>query len=404
MPEFFNVNPFAEAMLYYGGIANDASAEKRAAGLMKLQPDNKEKLGKILKPVIRLEAYLNSSLNADSKLVDKYFKVFSGSKTKFPFGFCLAAMMVLYPLMEHIEYSPDEFCTYLRSCSMKDYTFSFVFSLANSCETVMPDEIGPKEVLKRLEKSNLDTNDKWRLLQAAYDYPTHIEELLSIITPAVKLIKSRRSLYDPLIEEFYEFYSDEDVEKELSSDFNKELKFAGLVMAAPSLFGFEGSISIFPNKFTPASDRNDSENNENGIDNENSINNENSKNNGNGEKTSDTEKQEMLPPAAARMFIGIARHLISRSPHNEIVGLSKKIQTLSDVTRLEILFYLCSHREYGRMLCKKFGIQHSTLSYHITKLLSGGFITAETSGTQTFYTADKEGIQRFIETFAKKVK
>lgn len=381
MLKLFGVNPFAEAMLYYGGIANDSCVRKRLAKITKLQPEHKDELEKMLEPVIQLEDYLNSNLETDNALVSKYFEVFANAKTRFPFGFCLAAMMVFYPLMEHIEYSLDDMCAYLRQCSFNDRTYSFLLSLVDSYETVMPEQIKTNEVLKRLENSNLSSEDKWRILQAAYDYQTHIEELLSLIIPAAKLIESRKSLYSPLTEEFGRLYTDENVKRYLSSDFNKELEFADTVIILPSLFGFDTNIKIFPNKFTMSFESNDSP-----------------------ESPQDNAAEDSLPPTVAHMLTGICRHMISRLPHNEVVTLSKKLQTLSDPTRLEILIYLCSHKEYGRMLCKKFGLQHSTLSYHITKLLASGFITAEISGTQTFYTADKEGIQRMVDALAEKMK
>ena len=374
MPKLFNVNPFAEAMLYYEGITNDSRMEKRLANLIELQPAQKEKFEKMLGPIVELERYLDSHLDVDRKLVLKYFRMFDSGKSKFPFGFCLGVMMVFYPLMEHVDWSADEINAYLLDSNFDKTTYTFFMNLADSYETFMPNKIKAKDVLKQLKDSSLDSKDKWEILEAAYDYPTHIMELLSIITPAAKLIESRKDLYDPLIEQFNDLYSGDNAQRLLTPHCNNEFKFNDIVMISPSLFGFDRCIKIFPNKLIQAI-----------------------------EVYPQAIEENPILQTSVLMLVGIAHHLIIESPYNDAVEFSKKFQTLSDPIRLQILFYLCSHKEYGRMLCRKFGLQHSTLSYHITKLLDSGFITAEISGTQTFYSADKENIINMIDSFLAKI-
>ena len=276
-------------------------------------------------------------------------------------------------MMEHIEQSADSICEYLLNCNFNETTYSFLMSLADCGEAPIPNRVQAKEVLRQLKNSSLDSEDKWKILEAAYDYPTHIKELLSIVMPAAKLIESRQDLYSAANERFIKLFSDDTPEISALSDSVKKFGLADAAIVVPSLFCFETTIKIFPNKLTSSF-----------------------------KKCRNKKPQDTPVPTVIFILAGIAQHLMAPSHEIEIAELCRKFQTLSDSIRLEILFYLCSHKEYGRMLCKKFGLQHSILSYHITKLLDAGFITAEVSGTQTFYTAVKENIVGIFDILLSK--
>lgn len=377
MIKLFNANPFAEAMLYYSQRMNNGQSEKRLVEIIKPYSEHKEKLEKIIKLSVSLKEKLDRQLKVDNRLIDKYFKKFDNLNSKLPFGFCLASIMVFYPLMDRFELSVDEMCKYLSECDMKERMFSFCFGLMDKCESLYDDESGVEEFSRRLEKLQLPLEYKWKIQSAAFNYRVHIDELLSLIEPAAKLIEAAKTEYEDIINEFFECYSKNNAQTLLESYFEIKFKPFDIIKAAPMIFGFDKIFGAF------------------------SLNNTS---NPNSENNIAEDRSAADPLSTGRLLIGVARHLISRSAHDEISVMSEKMKALSDPTRLEILFYLCSHREYGQELCAKFGLVRSALSYHVTKLQSVGFVTAEVVGGQTYYTADKEGIRRMSEAFAARIK
>ncbi len=60
-------------------------------------------------------------------------------------------------------------------------------------------------------------------------------------------------------------------------------------------------------------------------------------------------------------------------------------------------------RTLRQELCDKFGLQHPALSYHVSKLLSAGFVTTELAGEKTYYSADRSVIDGFISNFTQQM-
>lgn len=375
MIKIFSVNTFAEAMLYYWGKANNRSAEKRLAELIKQSPEHKEVFEKTVRPVIDIEKKLNSALGADKELVNKYFKIFDGFQPATPFRLYLASIISFCVLINSLDASADEICDSLRNCSMDERLTYFCYALNELGEPFYfhyEDKI--RELSHRLENSQFSYEVKWRIQNAAFDYRTHINELLSLIVPAVKIIEAEKDRINEYEAEFLKLYSGSGAWSVLESCFDSAMEPADIIKIVPMLFGFDNRAAVFTSRF-PVSDTPDTI--------------------GNNETTG---------VYSCRMLLGIVRHLVSKSSKEETSLLCEKLKALADNTRLEILFYLCSHRVYGQELCNKFNLHHSTISHHITKLLTAGFVTAEPVGTQTYYTADKEGIQKLVDAFAEKIK
>lgn len=371
MIQLFNVNPFAEAMLYYFGRANNKKLKKNLADVIRRSPTQKDALERLSESAIALERRLDSELNVDNELVNKFFKAFDSdelSTISIPFDFCLASVMMQNVLMNNIEYSTEEICRRLKECSFESRMYSFCFGIADRNEAVYLDKSGASEFAHRLERLPLE--DKWKIQSAALNYIEHIDELLSLIIPAAEIIKNSENEYRNIIDEFKMMYSSDNAQSLLMSSFKLKSEPADTIKIAPMILGFDriaGTKRVI-NDIT--ADRSDAS----------------------------------APSSVLMAFIGIARHIISRSPQDEILVLSEGMKALSDSTRLEILFYLCSHTAYGQELCAKFGLVRSALSYHITKLMDAGFVIGELTGSKTFYTADKAGIRRMLEAFEKKIK
>lgn len=372
MTELCSINPFAEAMYYYFGKANGESFRKRLAETLKQYPEHKTQLEKMLNPIVELEKMLNSQLDADDELVFKYFGKFAGRiGNQQAFG-CLAFVMIFDIVMRHYDLTTEELCKYLQECTAEERLYSFSVSLVRSTEFVATSESRTETFVRHVEDAQIALKDKLLIMEAAFTYEKHIAELLSVLMPAVKLIEAAQKEYGAAIEIFSKQYSGDSIETFLSS-LLYTLKLPSIESARiiPMLFCFDDKIGIVESFVHDALPEGS-----------------------NGDYSS----------CEITYFLGIAVPRISKTPQTETAALCEKLKTLSDNTRLDILFYLCSHRAYGQELCNQFNIQRSTVSYHISKLLDAGFVNAEISGVKTYYTADKVGIQKMIDVFAEKIK
>ena len=373
MIQLLNINPFAEAMLYYLRKANGERADKRITEIIRQLPTQKEAIEKASEPAVLLEKLLDLKLNCSNELINKYFKKFDNDNhtiMNVSCDFCLAFIMLYNPLMNHLEYSADEICTYLRECSLEERMYAFCFGITSKYEAVYYNKSGVEEFSRLLDKLSLSIEDKWKIQSAAFNYNVHLKELLSLVMPAVDIINGAKDIYNPVVEDFKALYSGSDAESILISRFKHKPADVDMIKVAPMIFGFDRLFAI--------KCANDDVN-------ENSSNNSSSS-------------------SVIRTFMGVAKHITSQSPKDEILVLSDGMKALSDNTRLEILFYLCSHKAYGQELCAKFGIVRSALSYHITKLMDAGFVTGELTGSKTYYKADKAGIRRTLDVILEKIK
>ncbi len=366
MIKLFNINPVAEAMIYYSRRANGEKTEKRAIELIKRYPQHETDIEALVRPTIELEKKLDSELYADNELLDKYFKRLGNGRDRDLFGFNLCSVLTYFPILDHLEYSPDELFNYLRECSGPERMYNLCFGLADGCETLFRSESGMEGLSQRIGKLQIPFESKWKLADAVLSYERHIIELSSILLPAAEIILAVHERYDRLVADFHSRYSEKNGTLLEERWLGNILDSVDIMKIAPTIFGFDGRCAV-----TESDD-------------------------GSGPEEGDPPADS---PFMGRMYLGICQHILSGGPQGAFAKLSEKMKTLSDSTRLEILFYLCSHTAYGQELCDKFGLQRPALSYHVSKLLSAGFVTAELAGGKTYYSADRSAIHSFIKSF-----
>ncbi len=370
MIKLFNINPVAEAMIYYSRRANGEKTDKRALELIKRFPQHKADIEALILPAVELEKTLDSKIFADNDLLDKYFKRLGNRRDQELFSFNLCSVLTYFPIVDHLEYSPDKFFNYLRECSVPERMYNLCFGLTSVCETLFHSESGIEEFSRRIEKLQIPFESKWKLANAALSYERHITELSSLLLPTAEIIMAEHEKYDLIVTDFYSRYSGKEGETLIEKRFGNILGSIDIIKIAPTVFGFDGRCAI-----TESDDGSGSED---------------------GDPPADS-------PFMGRMYLGICRHILSGEPQGAFAELSEKMKTLSDSTRLEILFYLCSHTAYGQELCDEFGLQRPALSYHVSKLLSAGFVTAELAGGKTYYSADRSAIDSFINNVSERM-
>lgn len=75
--------------------------------------------------------------------------------------------------------------------------------------------------------------------------------------------------------------------------------------------------------------------------------------------------------------------------------LSSVFKILADETRLEMLHCVGNKPMYGLEIAEKFSVSAPTVSYHMNKLISGGFVKSYYENGKNYYKADAEGIFAF---------
>ena len=378
MLEILNINPFAEAMFYYWGKANGEDTNKNLIKLTRQFPSYKDALEKAAAPALALEKILDSKLRSDDALVEKFFKKIeadNGKTLSSLVGFCLASVMTNHLITSHPEFSPEELRSSLRAKKGKELIMSFCSNISTQYETTVKKEINEAELSKRLKALPVDAETKYLILDVIFNYKANLNDLLSLIMPAAKIIKGAKNVYQSAVEDFKELYSGDDAQARFESEFTSfpKLPVVESTKVAPTLFGLTTAFGRY------------------NVDMDG--------------KNKDAGEDIKYTSSTISAYIGVAKHIVgTHSQQDEITRLSESMKTLSDRKRLEMLFYLCSNRAYGQELCNEFELKQPTLSYHIQKLLDSDFVTVEFSGNKTYYTADKEGIRRMINAFMEKIK
>ena len=386
MIQICGLNPFAEAMLYFLGKANNNGVKKRFDEAVSMYPEYKKELETVAKSAKAIEKQLDKELSYDETAVKKFFANFQGAEVYSPFGFCLASVVLQLQVMANLNQPLDITVKHLRECPHDQIIYSFCVTIADKNELIPDDSSLNDEFLFYLEKLPISAEDKLKIISAAFAYNKTLEELLSIILPAARIIEKSHEKYDEVIKNFTEKYSCDKVRSLVNSNFVDKLPYFENMEVVPSLLGFDSRFAVF---YAEELDKFYNLQTENEI------------------------SSDKIKPAAAGanvdhpfacIFVGVLRHLIGHASQNDIPAICDKIKALSDTTRLEMLFYLCSHKPYAQELGEKFGLSHSAVSYHITKLSAAGFVTAEISGGKTYYEADTESIQRMLDYFGAKIR
>ena len=370
-------------MVYFLGRANNNGVKKRINEAIQQYPEYKKEFEAVAKPAKALERQLDKELSVDEALVKKFFRYFDGTEVYPPYGFCLALIMLESQIMKNLNQPLDVLVKRLRECPEDKVIYSFCFAIADKNEVVSDEYCIKEKFLIYLDKLQISAEDKLQIMTAAFAYNKYLDELLSVMLPAAQIIEAAHEKYDKVINGFISQYSGDNVLDLISSCFADKLLHFENMIVVPSLLGFDSHYALYAF--------------------------DDSRNLYDYHTSNEIPSGEIKPAAGADggfvyILIGVLKHLIVTPAKNDTHLICDKIKAISDTTRLDMLFYLCSHKPYAQELGEKFGMSHSAVSYHITKLLAAGFVTGELSGGRIYYEADTENIQRMLDDFGSRIK
>lgn len=376
MLKILDINPFTEAMFYYYRRANDINADKNFSMLVRKFSTHKEEIENTAGLLSELKILLDSKLENDDELVNKFFRVFETETVQTNehnlVGSCLASVLLDNVLMNNVEMSAAELSRYLKKWKQKDRLKSFLLNISSNYDVALSSESDADEFSKRLKALPISIEDKFTIMDAVLNYDVYIRELLSLVMPAAKIIKAAENIYRPAVDEFKKLYEGKSIQSIFETCFTSypKLPDAEIVTITPSIFRYDVSYAQFSSYI---------------------------------EKNTEDDTVSEYIHAELDLYIGFLKHIIKhQSVHDEILTLSENMKTLADSKRIEMLLYLRTHKAYGKELCTQFDLNQPTMFYHIQKLLDAGFVNTELNGARIYYTTNNASIRRTLSAFAEK--
>lgn len=101
----------------------------------------------------------------------------------------------------------------------------------------------------------------------------------------------------------------------------------------------------------------------------------------------------------ADVFVSLKVFLLSKYQLNLFErkeSAQKKLNILSDATRFEIIYYLSTHRAFGKELSEKLDISKGTVSYHLNALINEDLVTMEIEGKKIYYSLNRNGFDEIL--------
>lgn len=86
---------------------------------------------------------------------------------------------------------------------------------------------------------------------------------------------------------------------------------------------------------------------------------------------------------------------------NKLSKISQDLIAIADPTRIQILDYLKESDYYAKEISDKLYITPATLSYHLNKLLTSGFVGLRKEGRRYYYYLRKNGFEYLIDNLTK---
>lgn len=101
----------------------------------------------------------------------------------------------------------------------------------------------------------------------------------------------------------------------------------------------------------------------------------------------------------AIVFIGLLPLLLkdyTSDLHEKKDDIQKRLSTLSDPTRFNVLYLLSQEKVFGKEISERLDISKGTVSYHLNALVEEGLVQMEIIGKKVYYSLNKKGFEEVI--------
>ncbi|MEG1560393.1 MAG: winged helix-turn-helix domain-containing protein [Clostridia bacterium] len=356
-----DINPLLEAVTYFTDRANGRPISDRYLALIREHPDKQRELFSMLSPTMTLEKELNANLNIKEERISFFFKRIAGMPVSRFLDRNIATLFLLVHMSVPFS-SMLEIRAALMQNTLEQKIISFECGFLSS-STDKAEEINISQFFRYIDNLPVSYESKINIFRAINDYEAFVDELFSILTPAVELIQKKRKLYLPLLTEFSNTYRDvEDVHTEIAKHTNIWSLNCEDTYLRPYIMGFDSYlVSYYPGESF-------------NID----------------KKYTDTAKHITLGVYKGKMFDINSASITPKS-------LAIPLKVLADANRMEILFYLKTNVAYGQEIAEKFNLVPPNVSHHISKLQAAGFVDGTLESGKIYYTINYHNISAFLD-------
>jgi len=306
--------------------------------------------------IIKINNYVTEYMRFDKSRLEYYFKEIGNSQ--------ISLANYILPLFPIIQYSSlVEYVNAAKSMNNKEVIREFddkiseYYSIGKSGDEGDVDTF--EDMTRAMDKIDISADDKWKIIQAYLDRDKHIDEISYIFSKTIELIKECKNEVNELEKGFYDYWSNYIT----TTDFLKELQdFANISWE----YNKEGTL-IIPILFKPHTITF-------------SINDEADK------------RIDII-----HLGVNLDSNLIFEPTKVDSERLNTALKILSDKSKFQILMYIKDKPAYGFELANALNLSTSTISYHMSGLISERLVKLEKDANKIYYSIDKEKIEGILE-------
>ncbi|MEG1772066.1 MAG: winged helix-turn-helix domain-containing protein [Clostridia bacterium] len=351
----YKVNPLLEAMSYFLRRANKCTVKEYSEQLIANNSHEAEKLYEKMIPVLELETQMNKKI----EFTDRHIYYFFGFERKLihlseP---TLASLILPMPSPKN-DFNLKEIEDSVKNMTPQEMRYDIMLFLApeemkkyNNPELVTADEY-----LKFIGRLSFSAEIKWSLADLHANFESRVEELFSLMRPAIDIIIENENIYASAIKNFEMITPQSfDGNSLVQSDINAKYPSKSETTVYPYIFGYNCAVLYNPSAYKE--------------------------------------------PLKNDLYIGVLYNVIRLIKDSERFAtiMPQTMKILADKSKYEILSYLGKHSAYGQELSNKFNLSTPTISQHMAKLYNAGLITSMVNGNKVYYIMNKKNIKLFIK-------
>lgn len=350
------VNYVEEANVLLFNYVNAVSYEKLKAEGRKTVTYSSELFEKRFGHIIKIYNYVTNHMKIDRSKLDFYFKEIGNSQ--------MMASYYLLPIFNGNIYSSlNEYEAVAKNKSdmevIKDFDFiiSQYYRLGKSGDEEAVETF--EDLARIVEKSDLPTEDKWKLIQIFIDRSRHLEELCQILKEVIQLIHVCQNDVKELEEDFYNYWHSYALKNDFIKEFQEHVKVTweenpSGVFIIPSIFS--------PKMITVSID------------------------------VDEKNKEDII-----HLGVLLDSNLSYITKQIDSEDLYNSLKLLSDKSKFEILKFIKDKPAYGFEIANELNLSTSTISYHMNALISANLVKLEKESNKIYYSMNKETLSEILE-------
>lgn len=349
------LNPLLEALTYLYRRANGLRISAEVDLLKRRFPSSADRISSLLKPICKLEYELDKSLVFDKASLQLYFGQPQGVPGTRPFGHTIASMFFIADanipftvfsdlVNARLNYSLEE--------KVSEFALGLSFSGLDKDYNVATVEV----LFDKVNSFPTSESFKLKILEAFFGYKEHLKRVAAMIQSVIDQLDIHTDICSSILSQFEDNYIAAEMSGEvLSQTINYKIPEDSTLYITPYLFGFNKRTL-----YSKTDNKND--------------------------------------PVSCYLCLGVYYEDFKEIEATALSpeSLAATLKTLSDVNRLEMLCHIKDHVSYGQELADKFKLFPTTVSHHMTKLVSAGFADGAVESRHTYYSINKRNIYLFL--------